>query len=86
MFRFSRKVDDDEEDPDAHLFEEEWAGRALDQERRTKEAVQASKVVVLERIDELEKSVEEIRTALTAGLAGLETRILGAVLGAINKR
>ena len=59
-------------------------------ERRTKEAVQASKVVVLEKIDSrvdgLEKSVEEIRTALTAGLAGLETRILGAVLGAINKR
>ena len=55
-------------------------------ERRTKEAVQASKVVVLERMDELEKStqksVEEIRTALTtltAGLAGLETRILGTV-------
>ena len=90
VFRFSRKVDDDEEDPDAHLFEEEWAGRALDQERRTKEAVQASKVVVLEKIDSrvdgLEKSVEEIRTALTAGLAGLETRILGTVLGAINKR
>ena len=75
VFRFSRKVDDGEEDPDAHLFEEEWAGRALDQERRTKEAVQASKVVVLERIDGLEKSVEEIRTAL----AGLETRILGAI-------
>ena len=48
-------------------------------ERRTKEAVQASKVVVLEKIDSrvdgLEKSVEEIRTAL----AGLETRILGAI-------
>ena len=45
--------------------------------------MQASKVVVLERMDELEQSVEEIRTALailTAGLAGLETRLLGAVI------
>ena len=59
-----------------------WSLAVLDQERRTKEAVQASKVVVLERMDELEQSVEEIRTALailTAGLAGLEMRILGAV-------
>ena len=47
-FRFTHKQDD-EEDADAHLFEEEWAGRALDQERRTKQAVQDSKEIVLDR-------------------------------------
>ena len=55
VFRFSRKQDD-EEDADESLFEEEWAGRALDQERRTKQAVQDSKDIVLSRIEELERN------------------------------
>ena len=57
VFRFSRKQDDDE-DADETLFEEEWAGRALDQERRTKQAVQDSKDIVLSRIEELERNSE----------------------------
>ena len=57
VFRFSRKQDDDE-DADETLFEEEWAGRALDQERRTKQAVQDSKDILLSRIEELEQNSE----------------------------
>ena len=57
VFRFSRKQDDDE-DADETLFEEEWAGRALDQERRTKQAVQDSKDIVLSRIEESERNSE----------------------------
>ena len=82
VFRFSRKQDD-EEDVDAHLFEEEWAGRALDQERRTKQAVQDSKDIVLSRIEELErnsgaliqKRIEELERNSEAQAAVIQKRI-----------
>ena len=79
VFRFSRKQDD-EEDADAHLFEEEWAGRALDQERRTKQAVQDSKNILLSRMEESFKESEEAQAALIQrSLADFESRILNAI-------
>ena len=82
VFRFSRKQDDDE-DADESLFEEEWAGRALDQERRTKQAVQDSKDIVLSRIEELErnsgaliqKRIEELERNSEAQAAVIQKRI-----------